>query len=91
MIKKINLYINEWLKKGYNEIPDEVPIVLQNENLAPSWKAIAICILKNDFHCESLGFSNNVESEFYNILKKIELQRVGKIKTIGNKQMDLFN
>lgn len=73
MRKKINNYICLWKNRGYKEdIPDEVPNELMNLNLAPSYKAIAIAILKNDHGLESLGFVNK-KSEWYNILKKIEI------------------
>jgi len=26
---------------------------------APSWRAIALCILRNDFHLEALGFTRD--------------------------------
>lgn len=80
MIKKINAYIEFWESKCYKEIPDEVPLVLQNENLAPSYKAIALAILKNDHSLESLGFQNKFKSDYYDLLKKIELESKGKIK-----------
>lgn len=62
---------------GYpNDIPDEVPDVLMIKNLAPSYKAIALAILNNDLHLYSLGFSRP-KSEFYNILKSIEIRNRG--------------
>ena len=74
MIKqKIITYLKIWKKRGYfNDIPDEVDSVLQDENLAPSYKAIAIAILKNDHNLESLGFEVK-KSKYYKDIKKIEL------------------
>lgn len=63
-------YIDSYLKKGYSEIPDELPGELID--LAPSYKFICRAILKNDQHLSSLGYSKP-KSEYYNILKKIEL------------------
>ena len=40
--------------------------------MVPSYKRIAIAILKNDYALKSLGFSQP-KSEVYNDLKKIEL------------------
>lgn len=76
MIKhKIIIYLKTWKKRGYiNDIPDEVDIVLQNENLAPSYKAIALAILKNDNNLLSLGYSSN-KSIYYNEIKKIKKTR----------------
>jgi predicted phosphoadenosine phosphosulfate sulfurtransferase len=72
--QKVNKYISDWKLKGYCEdIPDEVPDVLMQMNLAPSYKAIALAILKNDMQMESLGFSAK-PSEWYSYYKKIEIE-----------------
>jgi len=42
-------------------------------NLAPSYKAIALAILKNDHHLTSLGYSAPV-SPWYNAIKKLEIE-----------------
>lgn len=42
--------------------------------MVPSWQRIAISILKNDHYLTELGGSAP-KSEFYNILKKIEIQQ----------------
>jgi predicted phosphoadenosine phosphosulfate sulfurtransferase len=79
-------YVDEWKKKGYSDdIPDVVPDVLQRELLAPSYKAIASAILKNDIQLLSCGFTGK-ESLWYGELKRVELeardtrrQRQGKL------------
>lgn len=76
---KIKEYINKWGRQGYEGgIPDAVPIELMKNNLAPSYKAIAIAILSNDNNLLSLGFSPK-KSIYYNILKKIELSKKNKL------------
>ena len=66
-------YKEKWLERGYqNDIPQEVPEVLAKQNLAPSYKAIAIALLKNDIHFHSLGFSP-VKSDWYSAIKRIEI------------------
>ena len=51
MRKRIEQYVSEWRLRGYSmDIPDEVPAALMAEDLAPSYKAIAIAILKNDHY-----------------------------------------
>lgn len=58
---------------GYcSGIPDQVPDRLMELKKAPSYKAIAIAILKNDSSLKSLGFEPK-KSEYYHILKKIEI------------------
>lgn len=71
--QKIERYVNSWKLKGYpKDIPDEVPEELRKLNKAPSYKAIALAILRNDLHLTSLGFSPP-KSVYYSILKKIEI------------------
>jgi predicted phosphoadenosine phosphosulfate sulfurtransferase len=46
--------------------------------LAPSYKAIAIALLKNDMGLHSLGFSP-IKSEWYSAIKRIEIaERLNK-------------
>lgn len=76
---KIRKYIQAWNRQGYSDdIPDEVPDVLMNYFLAPSYRAIAIAILKNDNSFQSLGFTPSY-SPWYKTLKKMELQERGVI------------
>jgi predicted phosphoadenosine phosphosulfate sulfurtransferase len=73
MEKKILEYIRKWEKQGYESgIPDEVPMELMKQNLAPSYKAIVIAILKNDHNMKTLGFDTR-KSEWYDAYKKIEI------------------
>lgn len=51
-----------------DDIPDEVPDELMDSLRAPSYKAIAICLLKNDFHLYGLGFQPHV-SHWYKAVK----------------------
>jgi predicted phosphoadenosine phosphosulfate sulfurtransferase len=46
-----------WKKRCYFDgIPDEVPAKVQLSFRAPSWKAVAMAILKNDHGLRTLGF-----------------------------------
>ena len=75
---KVNQYIKKWATCGYPEdIPDVVPDAIMRLGLAPSYKAIAIAILKNDLQFLSLGFQPK-HSNWYSALKKVEIeQRTG--------------
>ena len=78
MRRKIIKYIKSWKGKGYpTDIPDEVPEVLARRNLAPCYKSIALAILKNDHSLKSLGITPP-KSEYYNALKRIELEERNK-------------
>jgi predicted phosphoadenosine phosphosulfate sulfurtransferase len=75
---KIDKYIADWRERGYpDDIPDEVPGVLMRQNLAPSYKAIAHAILKNDLTMQSLGFTPKY-SEWYGAFKRVEIENRSK-------------
>lgn len=71
---KIKTFVRTWEKRCYMEgIPDEAPRMLEAANLVPSYRKIAVAILKNDHHLISLGFQAPT-SEVYNQLKRIEIK-----------------
>ena len=75
--------MNTWESRCYsNGIPDEVPDNLANSGRVPSYKAIALSILKNDLNFGGLGFQGRY-SEFYQMLKTIN-------NTAEIKQLDLL-
>ena len=41
----------------YTKIPDCLDNGFESRRLAPSWRRMCICILKNDFLCTGLSFS----------------------------------
>lgn len=71
MYRKIQAYIKTWEQRCYSDgLPDDVPVEIFDR--VPSYKRIAVAILKNDVSLKTLGFTPEV-SEYYNILKRIEL------------------
>jgi predicted phosphoadenosine phosphosulfate sulfurtransferase len=83
-MKKVDQYIAQWKQKGYSiDIPDEVPSELMRLNLAPSYKAIACAILKNDLQFLTLGFEST-PSVWYSALKKVEIEEREKSKPHRN-------
>lgn len=81
--KRVKEYISNWKAKGYeNDIPDEVPHELMKLGLAPSYKAIAIALLKNDVNLESLGFVGK-KSKWYSAFKKVEIEERERLKALS--------
>jgi len=67
-------YIEDWEKRGYkNGIPDIAPDRLESLNKVPSYRKIALAILKNDPSFKSLGFTPK-KSNVYSALKRIEIK-----------------
>lgn len=57
-IVKFKTFLTWWAKRGYhNGIPDEAPKILEDEGLAPSWRRLAKVLLRNDWWCKGLKFS----------------------------------
>lgn len=84
--RRIAEYIQTWERRGYSlGIPDEVPHRIAQQNLAPSYRAICMAILRNDHALQSLGYTPPV-SPWYSALKRIEFQG----RTEPNAQRDFF-
>jgi predicted phosphoadenosine phosphosulfate sulfurtransferase len=61
--------VTTWEARCYSDgIPDEIPEGLSKSLRAPSYKAIAMAILRNDLALTSLGFSGE-HSQWYDVLK----------------------
>jgi hypothetical protein len=70
---RIERYIQTWAERGYPEgIPDSVPERLMQLNLAPSYRAAALALLRNDLHLTGLGFSAP-RSRWYDVIKRVEI------------------
>ncbi len=72
----IRKFFGGWTKRGYTVIPDEVDQNVENLHFAPSWRRVAKTLLRNDYWCKGLGFSQP-KSEAYG--KYLELK--GKVRT----------
>jgi predicted phosphoadenosine phosphosulfate sulfurtransferase len=83
-IKRFITFIDGWKGRGYvNGIPDESPLVLENDHWAPSWRRICKVLLRNDWWCKGLGLTQP-KSEAYG--KYLEIKKINKIKSACNTQ-----
>lgn len=55
--KKIDKFWDYWKKEGYESIPDTADPKLEASRKAPSWRRICKVLLKNDYWCKGLSFS----------------------------------
>lgn len=73
--KKIDTFISWWKGRGYHEgIPQEAPSILEAKKLVPSYKRICKTILRNDYWCKGLSFTQP-KSNAWNRFKKMELEK----------------
>lgn len=73
-IKRFRSFIKGWKCRGYDEIPDEAPAILEAKQWAPSWRRMTKCLLRNDYWCKSLGQAQP-KSEAYQAYKEIKFAR----------------
>lgn len=57
-ISKFKVFMKWWKVRGYeNGIPDEAPYTLENQRIAPSWRRLCKVLLRNDYWCKGLAFT----------------------------------
>jgi predicted phosphoadenosine phosphosulfate sulfurtransferase len=74
--KKIETFWNYWKKEGFESIPDTSDLKLEAAKKAPSWRRICKVLLKNDYWCKGLSFSQtkrDMEKQIEIITKYNEL------------------
>jgi predicted phosphoadenosine phosphosulfate sulfurtransferase len=55
---KIGVFIRWWKERGYGDgIPDEADYNLETQKKVPSWRRVCKTLLRNDYMCKGLGFS----------------------------------
>lgn len=75
---KILLFRRWWIERGYSpDIPDEAEYDLEQKRDVPSWRRVCKSLLRNDYWCKGLGFSQH-KSDAY--LKYLDLMRRRKQK-----------
>lgn len=84
-IIRFKKFISGWNDRGYEHIPDEAPIELENIQWVPSWRRMCKVILRNDYWCKGLG-QTQPKSEAYGKFLAIKEKR----KSDG-KQLSGFN
>ncbi len=80
-LKKFKVFINWWLARGYpNGIPDEADRLLENRKRAPSYRRLCQVILRNDYWCRGLSFSQPRSKAYEKFLelkqKETRLERI---------------
>lgn len=72
---KIAVFLHWWEERGYPDgIPDEADIHLEASKKVPSWKRICKALLRNDYWCKGLSFTQT-KSEAYEKYKKVMKRR----------------
>lgn len=78
---RIKRFIGGWTKRGYSKIPDEADHNIENLHFAPSWRRIVKTILRNDYWCKGLGFSQPKSEAYGQYLELKGKKRLNKKRT----------
>jgi predicted phosphoadenosine phosphosulfate sulfurtransferase len=72
--ERVSAYIKTWQGRCYSGgIPEEVPKKVADSLRAPSWKAVALCLLQNDLRLYGLGYAAPAWEEQRRTLAKVSL------------------
>ena len=75
-LNKIYTFITWWEDRGYAlGIPDEAPYLLEGKKIVPSWRRICKSLLRNDFWCKGLGFTQHKTAAYKKYLELKKRQR----------------
>lgn len=62
---KILLFRRWWIERGYSpDIPDEADLNLEMKRDVPSWRRVCKSLLRNDYWCKGLGFSQHKSAAY---------------------------
>lgn len=74
---KIEVFRKWWMERGYETgIPDAADPKLEAKREAPSWRRICKAILKNDYWCKGLGFTQHKSGCFERYLAMMGKRRL---------------
>lgn len=73
---KILIFEKWWTAKGYPQgIPDEAPYELEAARRAPSWRRVCKSLLRNDYWCKGLGFSQHKSAAYKKYIELMERRK----------------
>jgi len=76
---KIFIFQEWWSKKGYPDgIPDEIDYALEAKKLAPSWRRVCKSLLRNDYWCKGMSFTQHKTSAYKTYLKRVQKKQEEK-------------
>ena len=82
---KVTVFINWWMKRGYEDgIPDEADHKLEADKKVPSWRRICKSLLRNDYWCKGLSFTQHKSQAYENYLKMIKKKNEKLTLTLFN-------
>lgn len=66
---KISVFVKWWMARGYESgIPDEADLRLEAERKVPSWRRVCKSLLRNDYWCKGLSFTQHKSDAYQKYL-----------------------
>lgn len=73
---KIYKFIKWWEQRGYpNGIPDEADYQMEQKKNVPSWRRICKSLLRNDYWCKGLSFTQQKSTAYEKYLEMMKAKR----------------
>lgn len=73
---KVLMFERWWRQRGYPDgIPDEAAYEMEAARRAPSWRRVCKSLLRNDYWCKGLGFSQHKSEAYTKYLKLMEKRK----------------
>jgi predicted phosphoadenosine phosphosulfate sulfurtransferase len=73
---KVYVFERWWKSRGYPDgIPDEAPYELEASKKAPSWRRVCKSLLRNDYWCKGLSFTQHKSEAYEKYLALIKKKR----------------
>jgi predicted phosphoadenosine phosphosulfate sulfurtransferase len=73
---KITIFIKWWMERGYPDgIPDESDYRLEQERKVPSWRRVCKSLLRNDYWCKGLSFTQTKSDAYKKYLLMVEKKK----------------
>ncbi len=73
---KINVFVKWWMERGYPDgIPDEAEYKLEADKKVPSWRRVVKSILRNDYWCKGLSFTQHRSEAYDKYLQLMEKRK----------------
>lgn len=87
---KISVFVKWWIDRGYPEgIPDEGDYKLEADRKIPSWRRVCKSLLRNDYWCKGMSFTQHKSDAYKKYLDLMERRKTSWQLNIfgdGNKE-----
>lgn len=73
---KITIFCKWWMDRGYEQgIPDEADYRLESEKMVPSWRRVVKSLLRNDYWCKGMSFTQHKSEAYEKYLLTVKKKR----------------